>query len=114
MKFGDIVALAKQGYTPQDIKDLMKLSEDQPEGGEDEQKDREEEHQTPGQDKSEPEDEKDDEDDNKDDPDYKSLYEAELDKNAKLQKMVLSKDMSGKDNENTDADIFADVMRSFM
>ena len=28
MKFGDIVALAKQGYTPADIKELLSLSED--------------------------------------------------------------------------------------
>ena len=28
MKFGDIVALAKQGYTPADIKELMSSSEE--------------------------------------------------------------------------------------
>ena len=39
MKFTDILSLAKQGYTPQDIKDLLALSTDQDTDKEAEQKD---------------------------------------------------------------------------
>lgn len=113
MKFGDIVALAKQGYTPQDIKDLMSLSDDQGSGAEGEQKDQEGQ-QTPT-DHVDPEPAAQPEsNEGKEDLDYKAMYEAEAEKTAKLQKMVLSADMSDKDKRESDADIFADVMKTFM
>lgn len=113
MKFNDIVALAKQGYTPQDIKDLMSLSEDQGSGAEDEQKDQDGQQTPHDHDKSEPEAQPDKED-TSDGLDYKALFEAEQEKTAKLQKMVLSADLSDKDDKESDADIFADVMKTFM
>lgn len=113
MKFNDIVALAKQGYTPQDIKDLIALSEDQAEGKEADQKDPDIDTEDPDQRDAEPEGEPDKKEE-ADDLDYKSLYEAEVEKTSKLQKMVLSADLSDKDNGSSDADIFADVMKSFM
>lgn len=112
MKFSDILSLAKQGYTPQDIKDLMALSEDKGSDGEDEQKDHEDVQTPPDHDKSEP-DAQPDSDEGADDFDYKKLYEAEQEKTAKLQKMVLSADLSGKDDKS-DADVFAETMRLFM
>lgn len=113
MKFGDIVALAKQGYTPQDIKDLMSLSEDQGSGAEDEQKDQDGQQTPHDHDKSEPEAQP-DKKDTSEDLDYKALFEAEQEKTAKLQKMVLSADLSDKGDNESDADIFADVMKTFM
>ena len=113
MKFGDIVALAKQGYTPQDIKDLMSLSEDQGSGSEGEQKDQEDKQTPPDNDEPKPAAQP-ELDDSKEDLDYKAMYEAEAEKTAKLQKMVLSADMSDSDNKETDAEIFADVMKTFM
>ena len=110
MKFGDIVALAKQGYTPADIKELMSLSE-------------EAQDDTPAE-ETQKTDLKDDQQDNsedekpevtkEDDIDYKSMFEEERERNAKLQKMVLHADMSGSDNKESDYDIFATVMRDFM
>lgn len=111
MKFGDIVALAKQGYTPQDIKDLLAISDDQSTDIEADQKDPE---KVPDKVEAEPEAQPDAKEPADEDLDYKSLYEAEAEKTAKLQKMVLSADMSGSDDKQSDADIFADVMKSFM
>lgn len=109
MKFTDIIALAKQGYTPQDIKDLLALSDEQStESVEAEQKDPE---RIPDQVEAEPENVA---DDKAEDPDYKSLYEAEQEKTAKLQKMILSADMSDKDLKESDNEIFADAMKLFM
>ena len=110
MKFTDILALAKQGYTPQDIKDLLALSTDQDADKEAEPKDTEippdhvEAEPAPEPEKDEP----------AEDLDYKKLYEEEQQKTAKLQKLVLSADLSDRDNKETDAEIFADVMKSFM
>lgn len=112
MKFNDIVALAKQGYTPQDIKDLIALSEDQAEGKEADQKDPDNETEVPDQCDAEPEGEPEKKKE-AEDLDYKSLYEAEVEKTSKLQKMVLSADLSDK-NKDSDIDIFADAMKSFM
>lgn len=112
MKFNDIVALAKQGYTPQDIKDLIALSEDQAEGKEADQKDPDNETEDPDQRDAEPEGEPEKKEE-AEDLDYKSLYEAEVEKTSKLQKMVLSADLSDK-NKDSDIDIFADAMKSFM
>lgn len=106
MLFGDIVALAKQGYTPQDIKDLMALSDESGKEGEQKTAEDDQQHEDPEPEKL-PED-------NAEDLDYKTMYEAEAEKAAKLQKMVLSADMSAKDDNRSDADIFADVMKSFM
>ena len=110
MKFGDILALAKQGYTPVDIKELMSLSEEAQDDtpDEEEQKTDLKDDQQDNSEDEKPEDPKDD------DVDYKAMFEAEQKKNATLQKMVLHADMSGSDNKESDYDIFASVMRDFM
>ena len=110
MKFGDILALAKQGYTPADIKELMSLSEDPKDDTPDEEEQKTD-IKDDQQDNSEDEKPKDPKDD---DVDYKTMYEEERERNAKLQKMVLHADMSGSDNKESDYDIFATVMRDFM
>lgn len=112
MKFTDIVELAKQGYTPKDIKDLLALAEDQADGKEAEQKDQDIDTKDHDQDEAEPEGEPDKKED-AEDLDYKAMYEAEVEKTSKLQKMVLSADLSDKDTD-ADIDIFADAMKLFM
>ena len=112
MKFNDIIALAKQGYTPQDIKDLLALAEDQAEGKEADQKDPDTQPEAPDHAEAEPEGTPDTKED-AEDLDYKAMYEAEVEKTSKLQKMVLSADLSDKQTEN-DIDVFADAMKLFM
>ena len=118
LQFSDIVALAKQGYKPSDIKDLIALSSQtdpepkqepenetgQPEDPE--QKTVEIDDQQKGEGESAP--------DNNEDLDYKKLYEDEKEKTGKLQKLITSADMSDKDNKESDLDIFTAVMKDFM
>lgn len=110
MKFGDIVALAKQGYTPADVKELMSLSEDL----KDDTPDEEEQKTDLKDDQHDNSEDEKTEDMKDDDVDYKAMFEAEQKKNATLQKMVLNADMSDRDNKESDLDIFASVMRDFM
>lgn len=110
MKFSDLIALAKQGYTPADVKELMSLSEDPKDDTPDEEEqknDLKDDHHDDSEDEK-PEDPK------EDDIDYKSLYEAEQEKTAKLQKMILSADLSDNDLKESDNEIFADAMKLFM
>lgn len=113
MKLTDIIELAKQGYKPNDIKELISLSEPEPEPtpapAEGEQK-------TPESDpeQGEPEGAKQDPTNLDDDVDYRSLYEAEKERTSKLQKMITSADMSKSDNKETDTDVFASLMQTFM
>lgn len=78
MKFTDLIALAKQGYSPKDIKDLLALAEPEPEDPKDtepedpkdtepEQKDPKDPEPVVPEDKKPPEQQK-------DDTDYKKLY----------------------------------------
>lgn len=69
MKFSDIVDLAKAGYKPSDIKELLTLKEP-----EDKQEPAEPDGFKKGQKGSEP-----------DEPDYKALYEEEKKKLEELQ-----------------------------
>ena len=116
MKFTDIVDLAKQGYTPKDIKELLSLnvsdgSEDIPP---------EEDHHEEGQ-ADELIDQKCDatpEDDAG--LDYKSLYEEsqkELEKiknDLKKAQKDNTKENMGDPNKPSDNDILNDIVRSFM
>ena len=118
MKFTDIIELAKQGYKPNDIKELLELSKATEDAQKDDLPDEGNTQKNPekDQDQDVPEDKTPDvpgEDDKDKAPDYKSLYEAEKTKNATLQKMVMKVDISGSDDKS-DQDIFADVMKDFM
>lgn len=86
MNFGDIVALAKAGYKPSDIKELMTLKA--PEEKAPETPDKEEDH-TP---EAEAETKVTDTEPKKpeDEIDYKALYEAEKAKVEKFQKENIS------------------------
>ena len=117
MKFGDILDLAKQGYKPSDIKELLELSKaveekDTADPAEDKEQKNSEKDQD--QDSSEGDTPKESKAEDKDEAiDYRSLYEAEKEKNSTLQKMLKKVDISGSDEIN-DVDIFADAVKNFM
>ena len=92
MKFEDLVAFAKAGYKPADVKELleMQIESNQPEP-----------EPEPIQ---EPEPE----------PDYKKLYEESLAKLKEAQKANVLKDVSSSDDNKSDDDIVKDLFRSFM
>lgn len=97
MKFDDILALAKQGYKPTDIKELLAL--------EPKEEPKDEPKEEP---KEEPKDEP------KDEPDYKKLYEESQEALKKAQQKNLHQDASGKEDEKTDGEILMDFAKSFM
>lgn len=109
MKLTDILELAKQGYKPSDIKELIELSEAS-EAKEAEQKTTEDDQQNEEADAPE---EKSGTDEAEDPIDYKALYEAEKDRTAKLQNTLRNVDMSGEDPE-TDLNTVLEAARSFM
>ena len=122
----DIIELAKQGYKPADIKELIELSKS--EGTKPEDKKPEDDQKKEQPKKENPEDDQKKEqpkDDQKEQPkddavDYKgkvTQLEEELQKTKellqKLQTENTKKDASG-GNEKTDAEAFAEAMKSFM
>lgn len=115
MKFSDILALAKQGYSPKDIKDLMALSDpDEPE----QKQEPEPEKQEPEQEKQEPEKQEPEPEqkqpEQKQEPDDKDAKIIDLEKKiAELQKLNTTKDLSDK-KPKSDDDIFKELMREFM
>ena len=118
----DIIELAKQGYKPADIKELIELSKSNGEKPKDDQKEQPKDDQ-----KEQPKDDQKEQpkDDHKEQPkddavDYKgkvTQLEEELQKTKellqKLQTENTKKDASG-GNEKTDAEAFAEAMKSFM
>lgn len=107
MKFSDILALAKNGYSPKDIKDLMALSDpDEPEKQEPEKQEPEQEKQEPEKQEPEPE--------QKQEPEDKDAKIIDLEKKiAELQKLNTTKDLSDK-KPKSDDDIFKELMKEFM
>lgn len=101
IKFSDIIALAKSGYSVADVKELMQLSEtpsnDAPEAQQDEKEPAAEA----------PEEEKEEE------PDYKKLYEEEAEKVRKMQRENINKNAQ-QPKEKTDQEILMDMARDFM
>ena len=105
MKFSDIVDLAKAGYKPSDIKELLSLKAP-------------ETIEVPESDKAEPK--TDDAPEVKPEPDkapettepdidYKPLYEAEKSKVEKLQKDNASKSVGKKSEEKSAFDVVSDL-----
>lgn len=113
MKFDDIIALAKAGYKPNEVKELLAMAEPTPEP---------DPEPTPEPDpEPEKKEEKPEEVQNSIDTDYKKLYEESqkaLDKAneslKKAQAMNNRKDVSNDGNKKSDAEIVNDWARSFM
>lgn len=114
----DIVALAKQGYKPNDIKELIELTKEAPAEAEAEVQPTTEEAKV--EEKSNEVIQKDDEA-SSDQIDYKSEVEklkAQLqeteNKLSKLQKENTRRNADTDEHKKSDAEAFADVMKSFM
>lgn len=105
MKLDDIIALAKQGYKPADIKELIEISKEEPK----EEEDQKEELQEPKEELQEPKEEIQE----PKDIDYKKLYEESQQALKDAQKKNIKKDASSSE-EKTDSEILEDFARSFM
>lgn len=102
MKFEDILALAKQGYKPADIKELLAI---EPKEEEPKEEPKDEPKEEP---KEEPKKEP------KEEPDYKKLYEESQEALKRAQQKNTHQDASGKEDEKTDSEILMDFAKSFM
>ena len=103
MKFSDVITLAKQGFTPADIREFLKLETEPEKENPAEDPQQEPEEEQPAEDpQQEPEEEQPAEDPQ---PDYKKLYEEEKAKRqAAARKQEVAKDDS-KSVEDTLLDI---------
>lgn len=102
IKFSDIIALAKSGYTVSDVKELMQLSDATTPSND--------ETEAP-QDTQEPAAE-DPEESAQEEVDYKTLYEQEQEKVKRLQ--AVNRNQNAQTNEKTDQEILMDMARDFM
>lgn len=102
IKFSDIIALAKSGYSVSDVKELMQLSEATTPSNDD--------TEAP-QDNTEPAAE-DPEEPKQEEVDYKTLYEQEQEKVKRLQ--AVNRNQNAQTNEKTDQEILMDMARDFM
>lgn len=102
IKFSDIIALAKSGYSVSDVKELMQLSDvttpsnDETEAPQDDQEPAAEDPEEPKQ----------------EEVDYKALYEQEQEKVKRLQ--AVNRNQNAQTNEKTDQEILMDLARDFM
>lgn len=117
--FGDLVALAKQGYTPADIKQLIELSrtaekEDLEASEGDTITENHADFEKPSDTVTAPEEVK-EEPDQEDSKivDYKKKVEELEKKIADLQKANTEKNIADTD-EKSDLDVFTEAMKSFM
>lgn len=115
IKFYDILALARNGYTPADIKELLALKVDEPEA-----KPHSEEHSddVPPADEK-PEGEKEPKTEAEEEPDYKALYEEsqknlkEAQKNLEEAQKANIKQSINKETPDDNKTVY-DIVRSFM
>lgn len=103
IKFSDIIALAKSGYTVSDVKELMQLSDATTPSND--------ETEAP-QDNQEPAAEDPEEPEQQEEVDYKTLYEQEQEKVKRLQ--AVNRNQNAQTNEKTDQEILMDLARDFM
>ena len=113
MTIGDIVALAKAGYKPADVKELIEMTK------EEEKKDIADTSNAANDDSSEPAAEVSPlasavPDETEDDTDYKALYEQAKKDLATAQKENANKDISSAEDNQSDADIIKDLIKEFM
>lgn len=109
----DIVDLAKAGYKPADVKELIELSKSNDDTSSD---------VPPAEPESDTAEENNPQidapaggtEDAKDGPDYKSLYESTKKELEKAQKANIKTDISSEDDYISDADIIKDLVKDFM
>ena len=100
----DIVELAKSGYKPADVKELIELStetvKDETETVKDETETSKDETETVK--------------DETEEPDYKELYEATKIELDKAQKENIKRDRSSENDDKSDEDIIKELFKDFM
>lgn len=116
MTIGDIVALAKAGYKPADVKELIEMTKEEEKQVETNADASESANDNPS---SEPAAEVSPSasaapDETEDDKDYKSLYEQAKKDLATAQKENVTKDISSAEDNQSDADIIKDLIKEFM
>ena len=119
MNISDIVALAKAGYKPSDVKDLINLASSKEEPRQDEEKDQDKKSEQHDDGKEQPKEApKKSTDDSPKEANAIDEYKKEIeDLKSQLQKLQsdnVHKDNKDKDNEKSDEDILTDITRSFM
>lgn len=107
----DIIALAKAGYSPKDIKDLIALSEPTPQAPETPDPEPEPEPETPPI--EDPTEEIPAIDEKSNVINYEEKVKELEAKIAEMQKENVSKDISG-DETKSDGDLLADLVRKYM
>ena len=114
LNLNDIIALAKQGYKPADVKELIELSKTV-EASEDDQEQPKDIPEEVPEAKEAPKEEvkKDDAEEAGKIVDYKAKAEELEKKISELQK-ANTKQNADKSDHKSDAELFADVMKSFM
>lgn len=117
MTIGDIVALAKAGYKPADVKELIEMTKEEEKDIETTADSSKSAMDKPSS--SEPAAEVSPSasaapDDEEDDTDYKALYEQAKKDLATAQKENVNKDISSAEDNQSDADIIKDLIKEFM
>lgn len=107
MKLTDIIALAKEGYTPSDIKELLALAEDH---GTSTNENNIEEDKTVQP--SESPTSVDDIESVEDEPDYKKLFEESQAMIKRIQAININKDVDS-NNSISDQDLISDFVKNF-
>lgn len=115
MKFADIIALAKQGFTPADIREFLKLeteTEDTPAAADPEPAEPKQPADDPVPAATDPEPEQGaaDHDPDPEEPDYKKLYEEEK---AKRQAAARKQEVAADDNKS-DEELLLDIAKMYI
>lgn len=113
MNFSDILALAKQGYKPADIKELLAIEIHEPDDSQPEIKDAANSQALPDAAQDEPINADAPAESAAGDIDYKKLYETEKLKNELLQKENINRNY-GQENVKTEEEELHDIIRGFM
>lgn len=117
LKLDDIIALAKQGYKPADVKELIELSKSTDEAPASEDVADTGNTSTPTEDEKPEENQSTVADASAEDDkviDYKKKVEELEKKIQDLQKANTKKNIADTDDSKSDSEVFADVMKSFM
>lgn len=113
MTIGDIVALAKAGYKPADVKELIEMTKEEKTEIADASISAEAD---PSDTAAEvlPSSSAATDEEPEDDTDYKALYEQAKKDLATAQKENVTKDISSAEDNQSDADIIKDLIKEFM
>lgn len=113
LNLNDIIALAKQGYKPADVKELIELSKTAEASEDDQEQPKDIPEEVPEEKEAPKEEEKKDGAEADKIVDYKAKAEELEKKISELQK-ANTKQNADKSEKKSDAELFADVMKSFM